>query len=281
MRIRHMTFSDIEFALACAHEEGWCSETSETFTNFLLYDAEGCFIAEEDHQPIGLCVGTHYGHWGFLGELIVIKEKRGRGIGRRLLNHTVDYLKNQGSRAIVLDADLLAVSLYESVGFRKVCRSFRFVGKSEGNSSSHVRAMQMDDFQKIKDLDRIAFGADRSFFLERIFDLYPEYCKVQVSEGNIVGFIFAQKGYQVTSVGPWILTHSTEHPEMLFCNLAMEVKKKDIRVGVLESNPKAVSMMAAMPFMVNKEYCWRMVMGESDFMDQPDQVFGIGSGAKG
>ncbi|MBN2030001.1 GNAT family N-acetyltransferase [bacterium] len=281
MRIRHMTFSDIEFALACTHEEGWRSETSETFKNFLQYDAEGCFIAEEDHQAIGLCVGTHYGNWGFLGELIVIKEKRGLGIGRSLLNHTIVYLKDRGSETVVLDADLLAVPLYENVGFQKICRSFRFIGRNEGNRSPHVRVMQADDLDQVKNLDKIAFGADRSFFLKRIFNLHPEYAKVLVSDGEISGFILAQKGYQVISVGPWIALDSTEHPEMLFENLAAEVKDSDIRIGVLENNPRAVSMMKAMPFMMNQEYCWRMVLGGSDSTGRPDQVFAIGSGAKG
>ncbi len=276
-----MTFSDIAFALACTHEEGWTSETAETFKGFLQYDAEGCFIAEEKNSPVGLCVGTGYGDWGFLGDLIVAKEKRGRGIGRSLLNHTIAYLQNCGSQCIVLEADLLAVPLYESVGFKKICRSFRYIGKSQGEPSSDVRPMQTADFNHIKALDKIAFGADRSFFLKRIFALYPEYCKVQVSDDEIVGFIFGQKGYNVISVGPWIVLKPEYHPEMLFQDLVREVRNSDIRVGVLENNREAVSIIKAMAFMKNREYCWRMTLGNLDQTGRPEQVFAIGSGAKG
>ena len=67
-----------------------------------------------------------YGASGFVGELIVVKEKRGRGIGRQLLQHAIAYLHSRGVQNVLLDAPPAAVPLCERLGFRPVCRSLRF-----------------------------------------------------------------------------------------------------------------------------------------------------------
>ena len=79
MNIRVMRAADLDFCLKAVEAEGWLSETRYTFETFLLHDQSGCLIAEENGQPIGMCVATPYRTCGFLGELIVIPRHRGRG----------------------------------------------------------------------------------------------------------------------------------------------------------------------------------------------------------
>jgi len=142
MTIRPMQPSDLDFAAECTAREGWASETRQEFEGFLAYDLGGCFVAEVNGRRVGICIATPYVGFGFVGELIVAKAVRGHGIGRRLLEHSVQYLHDCGAQTVYLDGVLAAVSLYERVGFRRVCRSLRFHGHLRAESHSILPSFQ-------------------------------------------------------------------------------------------------------------------------------------------
>ena len=167
MYIRTMRTSDLDFAVTLTAAEGWSSETRAEFEGFLAYDPAGCFIAEVAGRQVGMCVATRYIGFGFLGELIVVEDMRGQGLGRRLLESAVSYLHAHGAGTIFLDGVLAALPLYERAGFRRVCRSLRFIGSLRGQPHPGVRQMRADDMPAVAALDQAAFGADRRFFLER------------------------------------------------------------------------------------------------------------------
>jgi predicted N-acetyltransferase YhbS len=123
MIIRQMQPSDIGFAVQLTVNEGWKGQDEKIFESFLAYDSKGCFIAEKGKHRIGMCIATGYRSAGFIGELIVIENERGQGIGRRLLDHSIAYLKKKNIKSIYLDGVPAAVPLYERTGFRKICRS--------------------------------------------------------------------------------------------------------------------------------------------------------------
>jgi hypothetical protein len=79
-----MQETDLDFALECIRGEGWLSETEAVLRGFLQYESAGCLIGEELGRRVGTCTVISYGKCGFLGELIVVKERRGHGIGRLL-----------------------------------------------------------------------------------------------------------------------------------------------------------------------------------------------------
>ncbi len=143
MIIREMNKDDLAFAAQCTADEGWVSENLTTLEGFFLKDPSGCLLAEENGQPVGICIATYYGSAGFIGELIIRPEGRGRGVGAALLNHGVQNLKERGVGTVYLDGVVRAVQLYERNGFRKVCRSWRFSGTLAGKKSPNVRRMTL------------------------------------------------------------------------------------------------------------------------------------------
>lgn len=281
MKIRRIRESEIDFALRCTIQEGWLSETRESFESFYARDPDGCFVAESDKRLIGICVATCYGSDGFVGELIVIEDMRGRGVGRRLLEHSIDYLENRGAQNILLDGDLPAVPLYEKVGFRKICRSLRFVGRIEGKPCPDVRPMKADDLEVIRTMDREAFGADRSFFLERRFECHPELCRVSTIRDALSGFIMGLPGNNILSVGPWIVRENHEEAAHLLEDLALGAPNVDLRIGVLETNAHAVEVVQSFGSMESREPSWRMVRGPSGRLGASGQCYAIGTAAKG
>jgi len=281
MNIRPMKPSDLDVAAECTAREGWASETRQEFEGFLAYDPGGCFVAEVDGRRVGLCIATPYAEFGFVGELIVIEAMRGLGIGRRLLEHAVQYLHDCGAQTVYLDGVLAAVSLYERVGFRRVCRSLRFYGHLRAETHSQVRAMRAEDLDAVAALDRQTFGADRRFFLKRRLSLYPELCWILERDGEIAGFIMGRRGQGQVSVGPWVARPGVERPGDLFECLALEIGDEDLSLGVLETNAQAVAALRTFGLTEHPESPWRMALGPPGPYGSPAECFAIGSPAKG
>ncbi len=281
LTIRTMRKADLDFAAASTVIENWPSETREAFEGFLAHDPDGCFVAERDGRPAGICVATAYESSGFIGELIVRKEARGRGIGPRLLDHAVRYLKDRGAAAIGLDAVERAVPFYENSGFRKVCRSLRFLGKIKGRPHPALRSMRREDLDEIRRLDRDAFGDDRSFFLERRLILYPRFAKVMEQAGRIEGFILGIRGRGLVAAGPWVVRANVETPLALLEGLALETEGLPIRIGLLETNARAAAALNLLPGLQSRQPSWRMVLGSGEHLGDTPLCWAVGSPAKG
>ena len=281
MVIRPMHASDLDFAAGCTAAEGWASETRQAFEGFLAYDPGGCFVAEAGGTQVGICVATRYGESGFIGELIVVQEMRGRGIGLGLFDHAVEYFRSRGAQNILLDAVPAAVPLYEKIGFRKVCRSLRFTGSITGRFDPHVRTMQAADLDAVSAMDQEAFGADRRFFLERSLSLYPEFSKVIECDGEMTGFIMGRRGNGIIPAGPWVVRPGVERPGDLLVSLAAEVTRIPLRVGVLEANLEAAATVRRFGLAENPDPPWRMALGPSGHLGLSKHAYAIGSPAKG
>jgi predicted N-acetyltransferase YhbS len=281
MKIRTMTEADMGFALEMIRLEGWRGETEHVFRGFLELDPNGCSIAQEDGSPIGMCVAVSYGHCGFLGELIVFEEFRGHGFGRKLMQHSIDYLEKAGCRSICLDGDEPATTLYEKLGFVHVCKSLRFLGTITGRETPSVRPMARDDLEAIASIDREVFGADRFRYLERRFRLFPELCRTMVSCDGVSGYAMGQPGVGVISVGPWVVIESAASGLDLLRSLAVEVGDSPLRIGVLESNSIAGSLLRSVETLKETTPSFRMVLGQKTRVGMSTRIFGIGAAAKG
>jgi GNAT superfamily N-acetyltransferase len=276
-----MREDELGFAVECARTEGWRGETEQVFRGFLELDPEGCSIAVADGSSVGVCVAVSYGLCGFIGELIVLKEFRGRGFGRRLMEHSMDYLRNTGCTSICLDGDEPATALYEKLGFKHYCKSLRFVGTMPGRNSSFVRPMIRADLEEIAAVDRVAFHADRHRYLERRLGFFPKLCKTLVLENRVAGYIMCQPGIGVTSVGPWVVPESVESPLDLLESIALEARDSRLRIGVLECNSRAVRLFRSIDTLEETTPSFRMIFGEETPLGISSQLFAIGSAAKG
>ncbi|MBN1824795.1 MAG: GNAT family N-acetyltransferase [Candidatus Eisenbacteria bacterium] len=281
MRIRTMTEEDLDFAAARTTAEGWRNETREDFENFLAHDSEGCLIAEEEGGPIGIGVATAYRDSGFIGELIVLPERRGRGVGAKLLGAALEHLERRGVRSVLLDGVPGAVRLYERAGFRPVCRSLRFTGLIEGETHGRVRPMEEKDWDAVRAMDREAFGEDRSFFLRRRFERAPELCLVLAPKEEILGFVIGRYGDGIVSASPWIARPGSYCPADLLRALAREAPDTPIELGVLESNGVAIGELRASGFEEKPTSSLRMVRGPSGDLGAAPACFSIGTAAKG
>jgi len=281
LRIRNMTAADLDFAVGCTVTEGWTSETRSVFERFLQYDAPGCFIGEVNSRPVGMCVAIPYETSGFFGELIVLEEMRGRSFGLLLTAHALDYLAMRGAANIYLDGDLGAIGLYEKLRFRKICRSLRFRGTPSGARHPRIRPARASDMESIARLDRAAFGDDRSFFLRRSLDLYPDLCFLFEERDRIEGFILGKPGHDLISVGPWLATKAIADPRVLLDHFAAENPGSELKMGLLVSNERCAALLRSDSSFRETEHSWRMVQGPSDHLGNHASLFAIGSPSTG
>jgi len=279
--IGQMGPADLDFAALCTEREGWACETRAEFEGFLAHDPAGCLIAEFAGQPIGIAIATSYGVHGFVGEIIVVPEQRGRGLGRRLLEEAVAYLHGRGVANVYLDSVAAAAPLYVRAGFRRICRSLRFTGHLQGAHHPSVRPMKLADLARVCEADRNAFGADRSFFLIRRLTLYPDLCMVLEEHGRLAGYILGRRGRDLVSAGPWFASREVDRPVVLLEALALAAGEISIQVGVLERNEHAVQTIRSLDLEERPNPPWRMVLGSAETLGASDRLYAIGSAAKG
>ena len=281
LSIREMQSTDLLFAAACTSAEGWVSEDLATLEGFFLHDPQGCFVAESEGKPLGMCIATWYGASGFVGELIVHPEARGKGLGAALLNQAVEYLHVRGAKTVYLDGVLKAVDLYERNGFRKVCRSWRFSGTPAGRSTLNVRRMAIDDLDQVVGLDRYAFGEDRSFFLRRRLEQFPELGLVMVEGSKVTDYILGRGGEGWLSAGPWVVRGNATNPEILLEAFALEARGRPISLGMLDANQKACELARSLGLEARADSPWRMALGPAQDLGASPGCYAVGSAAKG
>jgi len=66
-------------------------------------EPEGCFVAEEDGQVVGSIFSRTWGGVGWFGNLVVLPEYQGRGISKRLIAASLEYLCQEPGRVIGLE----------------------------------------------------------------------------------------------------------------------------------------------------------------------------------
>ncbi len=271
---------DLDFAAGLVQAEGWRSETRLSLEDFLAHEPNGCFVAESDGHPAGMVIATSYRQNGFIGELIVLPEWRGRGLGRALFAHAVQYLQNEGVTSIYLDGDDPGIPIYEKAGFRKVCLSRRFNGQVAGSDSLRVHPATTINLTMLLRVDRALFGDDRSFFLRRRFERNPELCFVAEEGRQVLGYIMARPGDGVITVGPWGALPGLP-AGVLLERLALAVPGATLRIGALDSNPRAIELLRSLPGLHEDTPCWRMAFGPQETLGGSGWLYAIGSPATG
>jgi len=94
-------------------------------------DAAGTFVAEAGATLVGYITtfSDHAAGIGHIPNLAVDASQRGQGLGRKLIQHALDYFRQQGlthARIETLDQNQIGQSLYPSLGFREVARQIHY-----------------------------------------------------------------------------------------------------------------------------------------------------------
>jgi GNAT superfamily N-acetyltransferase len=256
-RVSVMTETDIEFATHLATEEEW-GYLEEDFGRLMGFEPEGCFVAWQDGERVGIVTTTSYGDYAFLGSLIVRKPARGRGAGEALLNHAIKYLQGKGVKTIELDGVFPAISLYRRLGFRDKYLSLRFQGEA-GRRGDEVLPCGPEMADRIVTFDEEKTGLSRQRIVRRLLEEFGDSVHVVQRQGVRGYAVVRPRAGGHFMIGPWIAG-------------------KVLGIGVPETNRAAVSMLLREGFRY-LEPSLRMYLGEP--RDYERNVYGIVAPEKG
>ena len=128
MTIGPFCTGDIAPFLELATAENWVAESWE-FEFLLATFPQGCLAARDDNgKCTGFVTSLRHGNSGWIGNLIVVPEYRGQGIGEQLFLGARESLRSAGVETFWLTASTSGRSLYEKHGFNSIDTIVRWVG---------------------------------------------------------------------------------------------------------------------------------------------------------
>ena len=284
IEIRPFTTADIAFALAQTAREGW--DTNDGLFDICLdHDPEGCFVAQDGGQPVGMVTTTFYRASGWIGNLIVKPKYRRRGIGARLMDKAIERLTSRGATTLRLEADPPGVPLYRRLGFVDEFESLRFTGPANAPGAgaeaaadeTGLEVLPLGDSHLVADLDAAIFGDDRRkllrLYLERATAAY--WVPGSTSAG---GYAMLTRSSQGTRLGPWVADDSATARALLTTILTRHHSR--LIVGLPAVNTGAVRLLESFSFAPTPP-CRRMQRGSSAEAGEPAGIYAIANGAMG
>lgn len=206
LAVRTMTLADLPLGMRLKEQAGW-NQTELDWRRMLALEPTGCFVAELDGTPVGTTCACTFGPVAWVAMVLVEQSVRGRGVGKALMRHALDYLDGRGIRSVRLDATPLGQPLYEKLGFVVQFQLARYEGTLRPNNSPPPQGVMpagRNDLPALVALDRAATATDRQKLLLRLYDEHPQAVRLSRSAGGIDGFLMARPGARATMLGPCI-----------------------------------------------------------------------------
>lgn len=184
------TERDIPEFLALAAAEGWISGAWEL--EFLLSAfPPGCLVCRACGAPVAFITTVKYGRSGWVGNLIVRNEWRGKGVGSELMGRGMAALSAAGTRTVWLTASASGRPIYERLGFSAVDTVVRWQGSgtlAPGNQPARA--------EEIAALDAAGWGDSRVSLLRAVSRRGPAVYSPK-------GFLVCQQWEDAVQLGPW------------------------------------------------------------------------------
>jgi GNAT superfamily N-acetyltransferase len=222
--VRRLGPDDLRHCVRLSVDRGWLPEkakwslmleVSEVFGIDAPDGGDGADGAGSgDGALAGAVVLTRYGaDLASVGMMLVAARYGRRGLGRALMEH---LLAEAGDVTVTLFATDLGKPLYDKLGFRTIRRSAAFTGpfraepakttetaatRTADNSKMRTRPATAADMASIIDVDKAAFGADRSRLLRRLPAFAGQFLVLETGRG-VAGFAAAWQNHTSTVIGP-------------------------------------------------------------------------------
>lgn len=245
--IRYTTEEDLPAILQMALEEGWISDLIE-FQIFIELNPFSCFVYVEDGKVVGSIMTFQHSQSAWIGNFVVSRERRGRGIGRELLTRAINCLEEKKKKQIFLNAACGAEGLYEKFGFKKVMPVSRWRGKAAKSveKGMNFRRNIPDIFNFLK--------VDTSLWKDERFSLITQLSLTRCIcfHYKPSGFLMYGKAGRVVIVGPWELENGDEKTaEKLFTSGLSELEpQSEVLLDVPSVNKKAERILSKHNFEV-------------------------------
>jgi len=239
MRILPAGASDWPFFGQLASAEGWRVPHGE----LALYDDPSLgagFVLMDRGRALGFVTVSYHQRSGWIGNLLVKPEVRGRGYGRRLFVHALEMLRQRQLEWLWLTASEQGRGLYEKFGFVSVDTVERW-GRQAAGRLSDVSGTPVSA-SEIIELDSRAWQERRDALLQRLAS--SGLC---FRVGETAAMVQQAGAFKV--LGPWLSQSGCprENRQLLASVLASLTPGTELVTDLLASSPVR-SLLAAVGF---------------------------------
>lgn len=278
--LRTMDPADLEFADSVRAAVGW-NQTVADWERLYSVAPDGCFIAEWEGRRAGTGIATCYGtDLAWIGMILVHPDFRRHGIGRAIMSHCLEFLKNRGIACIKLDATPLGKTLYDQLGFRDEWTLARWEAArvTATCSAKGVRPMRDADWPAMEKLDREAFGVSREDLLGKL-SLQSRCVIHEDAGGGVAGFGMMRPGSRADYLGP-VVAANPESGTAIVHALLGAAAGKPVYWDIPDDAIEAVALAKSLGF-VSQRPLIRMHLGENRNPGRPRHQFAIADPATG
>ncbi len=209
IEIRLMTDEDVGAALRLKEIAGW-NQTQVDWLRLLKLEPHGCFVALIDGKIVATTTTITYAKaLAWIGMVLVDPKYRRRGIATQIVRAALERLHDKESATVKLDATPQGLAVYEALGFETELVIERWMGAANQALESDCLAMAATDFSEVCELDRRAFGADRSTLLKALIEEASVAPLVsRATDGSLQGYVLARHGTNASYIGPLVATNN-------------------------------------------------------------------------
>jgi predicted N-acetyltransferase YhbS len=279
--IRRLGRDDLDFVDRQKRREGWACSRKQ-FEVYLEHDPDGCYVAVAGGQPVGMVTTTSFGRSGWIGNLIVEPDLRGRGIGRALMERALEYLQGEGTTTVRLEGDPPGIPLYRKLGFVDEFESCRLTRSPSEPASplddAATETMTPRDLDEVAALDSEIVGPNRRRFLELKLAA-AELALVRRRDRRIVASLLASPTDRGLRISPCVAREAADARSLIATAVAAAAGRP-VLIGLPARNTEGLEMLARMGFERGAS-SRRMRRGPSVDAGDPTRVFAIASGASG
>jgi GNAT superfamily N-acetyltransferase len=229
--MRVLTPADIPSGMGLKAAAGW-NQTEGDWRNLLEISPKTCFGIDCDGELRATTTAICYGReLAWIGMVLTDPEYRGRGLARRLMEHTLEYLRRDGVCWFKLDATAMGRPVYERLGFRDEAVIERWLRKP---GAAHLGADSTGPFVLEAALDCEAFGADRDPLLRVL-------AKFEATSIAGAGFAMGRAGSNASYFGPCVARSQDAARDLLAWFLAKH-DEESVYWDILAANRDAVEL---------------------------------------
>lgn len=240
-----MVINDLVQAIGLSRSEGW-NQTEKDWRFLLMNPDNICVAAEQSNKLVGTAAATvHSSKLAWIGMVLVDKDFRGLGIGRKLMINIIDNLKHIDS--IKLDATPAGLPLYQKLGFieeTNLCRMVNPLNKGLMviKSDHKPEIIKKNRFPDILKLDSKIFGSKRYSLLTSLFQNYPEKAFMINRAGLLDGYIFGREGIRYDYIGP-VSSFSQESVMSLIAIALNSMSGKTVALDILQDKQDVINQL--------------------------------------
>ncbi len=207
-------------------------------------------VWEDNHSIIGIGTAISNGQSGWLAQIVVDENHRGKGIGYQITDHLIKSLKSTGAVTVHLIATIMGFPLYQKMGFKTITEYdfFRGIWNGEHHQHPDIRPFKKADLTRIYELDFSVSGEKREQMLEK----FSTNIFVFEKNNQISGYFFKDFGE-----GMIIASYQETGIELL----KMKLQSGKIKTVIPVENKPCISFLKEIGF-EHYSTSKRMILGE-------------------